>query len=509
MTKQQPFTKKIKIIIVCIIAIIIALGVFSLTKKEQNISINEFSSLDLKNINNAYLYENMLYFSINNKDYKILANDEIIKKILNHTSIENKVEFDYSIILLLIMIGVFIYYLMYIRSLSTKQGSSSHPINNMLKPEFRFVIKTDSNFNDVIGQTKAKNELRKLSVLFKKNNSSFVKGVLLTGASGVGKTMLARALANECGVNFLYQSASSFNEIFVGLGAKRVRELFANAKKLAPCIVFIDEIDALGKQRGNALANDSENTLNELLTQIDGFSELKNVLIIAATNRADVLDNALLRRFDRKIHFTLPTYNDRLEFLKDLVAKDLISPDYNLDYLAFISRDFSGASFKSLENELRLKNKLSEDEIMLEILNIKHGISEDLHLNESERYIQAIYQAGKITMAKICDARLVYADLFHFEYFYPNENIKSFSEIKNEIKILLSGMLANEMFLGENYDNFAKDNEKIQKLSKFYMEFEIGILEEECKEFLKAYEIDIKQLADELTQKERIFFKDK
>lgn len=509
MIKQQPFTKKIKIIIACIIASIIALGIFSLSKKEHNISLNEFLALDLKNINNVYLYDNMLHFALDNKDYKILADEEIIKKILKYKSVENKVDFDYSIILLLIMIGIFVYYLIYIRSLSSKQSTSTHPINNMLKPEFRFVLRTNNDFSDVIGQDKAKKELRKLSVLFKKDNSCLIKGVLLTGASGVGKTMLARALANECGVNFLYQSASSFNEIFVGLGAKRVRELFANAKKLAPCIVFIDEIDALGKARGNALANDSENTLNELLTQIDGFSELKNVLVITATNRADVLDSALLRRFDRKIHFTLPTFDDRLEFLRQLVKKGLISPDYNLDYLAYISRDFSGASFKSLENELLLNDRLSENEIMLEILNIKYGISEDLYLNENEAYIQAIYQAGKITMAKICDARLVYADLFRLEYFYQNENIRSFSEIKNEIKILLSGMLANEIFLLEVYNNFSKDNEKIQNLSKFYMEFDLGNLEEECKEFLKAYEEEIRNTANELMINKRIFFKDK
>lgn len=506
MTKIKPFTKNIKIIITCIILAIIALGIFSLSKKEQNISLNEFSSLELKNISNAYIYENMLYFSINDKDYKILADEEIVKKILKYKSVENKTEFDYSIILLLIMIGVFIYYLMYIRSLSAKQGTSTHPINNVLKPEFRFVIKTDNNFNDVIGQFKAKEELRKLSSIFKTNNPCLIKGVLLTGASGVGKTMLARALANECGVNFLYQSASSFNEIFVGLGAKRVRELFANAKKLAPCIVFIDEIDALGKQRGNALANDSENTLNELLTQIDGFSELKNVLVIAATNRADVLDTALLRRFDKKIHFTLPNYSDRIEFFKQLVKKDLISSDFNLDYLAYISKGFSGASFKSLENELLLRDRLSEREIINEILVIKHGISEDLELSENEQYIQAIYQAGKITMAKICDANLIYANLFTFEYFYPNEHIKSFSEIKNEIKILLSGMLANELFLGENYNNFSKDRDKIQELSKFYVEFEISSLEEECKEYLKAYEEEIKNTANELLLNKEIFF---
>lgn len=504
MTKTKPYIKTLKIIIIAIFLGLISLGIFFIiNKQDESISLEKFNELINTKISNAYIYEDTLYFNANNKNYSILANDEIIKKVLEKTHIDKKIDFDYSIPLLIIMIIIFLYYVYYIRSLEqkSKQGINQHPINNLLKPEFKFVIKTDDNFNDVIGQNKAKKELKKLSAIF--NNNISIKGVLLTGASGVGKTMLARALATECGVNFLYQSASSFNEIFVGLGARRVRELFANARKIAPCIVFIDEIDALGKQRGNSLASDSENTLNELLTQIDGFNELKNVLIIAATNRADTLDDALLRRFDKVIHFTLPNYSDRCEFLNKLVSKNLISKNENINYLAKISHGFSGSSFKTLENELLLDKNIN---ITKQILSQKHGINEDLELNDSEKQAQAIYQAGKIIMAKICDAKLIYANLFYFEYYFENEHIKTFSQIKNEIKILLSGVLANELILEETYNNFKEDNNKIEKLLDFYIKVDLDELQNECKEFLQAYQDDIKQIASDLLHNNEIFF---
>lgn len=504
---KQKFNKKIKIIFACIVLALISLAIFFVSKSPKNISLFEFENLRQYELKNVYLYDDMIYFSVNNKEYSILANNEIMQDILKTTSISKKSDFDYSMVFMLFMLIAFLYYLYYLRSFYKKPSNqTSEFVNNVLKPEYKFVLQSNIKFDDVIGQTKAKNELKKLSVIFSENKTPLIKGVLLTGASGVGKTMLAKALANACGVNFLYQSASSFNEIFVGLGAKRVRELFNNAKKAAPCIIFIDEIDALGKNRGSALANDSENTLNELLIQIDGFSELKNVLVIAATNRVDVLDNALLRRFDKKIYFTLPTYNDRLEFLKQLVSKDLISPNYNLDYLAYISREFNGANFKSLENELLTSKKLSQKDLIKEIFNIKYGISEILELNKDEQYIQAVYQAGKIVMAKICDMKLVYADLFNFEYFYENEHIKSSSQIKNEIKVLLSGVLSNEIFFGEKYNNFLKDSEKIQELLKLNKEFEIEILNNECKEYLKVYKNDIKNLANDLLNNKEIFF---
>ena len=224
---------------------------------------------------------------------------------------------------------------------------------------------TKTNFKDVAGLTEEKEEVKEL-IDFLKNPKRFQamgaripKGVLLAGPPGTGKTLLARAVAGEAKVPFYYISGSDFVELFVGIGASRVRDMFKQAKMNAPCLIFIDEIDAVGRQRGTGLGgghDEREQTLNQLLTEMDGFGPHEGIIVIAATNRPDVLDPALLRpgRFDRQVTVGLPDKNARAEILKVHARNKILDKSITLEYLAKRTPGFSGADLENLLNEAAL-----------------------------------------------------------------------------------------------------------------------------------------------------------
>ena len=221
---------------------------------------------------------------------------------------------------------------------------------------------TNTTFVDVAGCDEAKYELMEV-VDYLKNPDKYEqagakipKGVLLEGSPGTGKTLLARAVAGEAGVPFISASGSEFIEMFVGVGASRVRKLFENANKNAPCVIFIDEIDAVGRQRGAGIAggnDEREQTLNQILTNMDGFSSTTGIIVIAATNRADILDNALTRpgRFDRKVRVPLPSLEGRKSIFGVHLRNKQIGPDVDVHELATITTQFSGADIANLANE--------------------------------------------------------------------------------------------------------------------------------------------------------------
>jgi cell division protease FtsH len=272
-------------------------------------------------------------------------------------------------------------------------------------------------FNDVAGSKEAKEELKEV-VDFLKNPQKFLdigaripRGVLLVGAPGTGKTLLARAVAGEANVPFFHISGSEFVELFVGVGASRVRDLFSTAKKVAPAIVFIDEIDAVGRQRRTGLGgghDEREQTLNQILVEMDGFDRDTNIIVIAATNRPDVLDPALLRpgRFDRRIILDLPDINERKEILKIHLRGKKTSQDVELEEISQRTPGFSGADLANLVNEAailaaRNNKKVIEQNDFLEAMEkVVLGPERKSHiLTQKEREITAYHEAGHALVA--------------------------------------------------------------------------------------------------------------
>ena len=324
-------------------------------------------------------------------------------------------------------------------------------------------------FKDVAGISEVKEELLEI-IDYLKNPKyyqelgiSLPKGVLLVGPPGVGKTMIAKAVAGEAGVPFFYQSGSSFVQIYVGMGAKRVRELFMRAKAKSPSIIFIDEIDAVGKARGNARSDEREATLNQLLTEMDGFEDSSGVIVIAATNKIEVLDEALLRsgRFDRRIYVELPNLSER-EHILQLYLSDK-KYDLDISEIARLCVGFSGAALASLVNEsalnaLRRKSKLIQKEDILATKDkVLVGKKKALSLSENEKEILALYQSAKALSAYWLEVDFDKIGLVNESFRQIDKELTSKQELMSKIKVALSGNIAVECIYQQTFSN-AKDD---------------------------------------------------
>jgi len=342
---------------------------------------------------------------------------------------------------------------------------------------------TGVTFEDVAGCDQSKLELTEV-VDFLKYPEKFTKvgaktprGVLLEGPPGTGKTLLARAVAGEAGVPFISTSGSEFVEMFVGVGASRIRSLFGEAKKNAPCIIFIDEIDAIGRQRsgggGFATNDEREQTLNQILTEMDGFSGNTGVIVLAATNRGDVLDTALLRpgRFDRRVPVDLPDKQGRVDILKVHCRNKPLADEVDLGEIAGRTIGFSGASLKNLMNEAaimaarRNKDTISWPEIDYAIDRLTVGLAKTTGMNNPSRQrLVAYHEAGHAVMAALTEGYDTVAKLTiiprsngagGFTLFTPSEDrmesgLYSLRYLKAQLAVALGGRVAEELVFGDD-----------------------------------------------------------
>ena len=349
-------------------------------------------------------------------------------------------------------------------------------------------------FKDIAGSNEAKEELQEI-VEFLRSPQKFTaigaripKGVLLVGPPGTGKTLLARAVSGEANVPFFHISGSEFVEMFVGVGASRVRSLFGKAKKHAPCIVFIDEIDAVGRQRGAGIGgshDEREQTLNQILVEMDGFETDTQVIVVAATNRPDVLDKALLRpgRFDRQVVLDFPDIKERIAILKIHAKKVPTDKGVDLKTIAQRTSGFSGADLQNLVNEAAIlaarKNKkiVSMDDLLPSIEKVLLGPERKSHvLSDKEKKITACHEAGHALVAHILPS----ADPVHkisiisrgraggYTFSVPSEDkhLHSKADFSDELSVLMGGFAAEKLVFNEITTGASSDLQKATELAK-------------------------------------------
>ena len=388
-----------------------------------------------------------------------------------------------SVIILAMTIGLFVYMI--------KQTGGGMHINSFGRANIKSSTKKKTTFKDVAGADEEKLELAEI-VDFLKNPKKYndigarvPKGVLLMGPPGTGKTLLAKAVAGEADVPFFSMSGSDFVEMFVGVGASRVRDLFYKAKEKAPCIIFIDEIDAVGRARGNRMSiggnDERENTLNQLLTEMDGFGTNSGVIILAATNRADILDQALLRagRFDRQIHVDLPDVNERRAIFEVHLRPIKKADDLDLDFLSRQTPGFSGADIANVCNEAALiaarhsHATVTKEDFLSAVDRIIGGLEKKTKvMTTDEKRTIAIHEAGHATVSW----HLQYANplvkvtivprgrALGAAWYLPEERqITTREQMLDEMCATLGGRAAEEIFTGHISSGAMNDLERVTK----------------------------------------------
>ena len=505
--KPKPFVNIILTTVLFFVIIIIFYSIFSVGEKEvKEVTISDVANQvvagNVKKIEvagdklNITFADDTVAFSKKEEGGTLsetLANFGITGEQLSkiEVAIKNEKGFGFWLINVLPFLVPIIFLLLFfwlmarqVRGIGTQAftfGQSKARITDPKDPNQRIT------FKDVAGVKEAKEELKEI-VDFLKNPKKFIeigakipKGVLLTGPAGTGKTLLARAVAGEAQVPFFHLSGSEFVELFVGVGASRVRDLFKMAKKAAPAIIFVDEIDAVGRVRGVGLGggnDEREQTLNQILVEMDGFEQNEKIIVMAATNRADVLDPALVRpgRFDRRVLLDLPDRNDREEILKIHSRGKPFGEDVNLRTIAERTPGFSGADLSSLMNEGAIlaarenRKQISQFDLVRSIEKVLLGPERKSHLfSKKEREITAYHEAGHALVA----STLPFADPVHkvsivarghaggYTMNLPIEERRLISkkEFLDQVAVTLGGYAAEQMIFDDITTGPASDLE--------------------------------------------------
>ena len=516
--------------------VLLGLFLFALLRdNSQPITLDKSVELFEKGlIKRAILADDKVYLVTQNDTYRI-PTVLIDKNMLSEVHVETGTgNYAVQILMVLTLILIFggIFYRMNIKEVFTQEATPTSSSSGSALSEPITPSHSSIKFKDVGGISDVKIELEEIIDFlrspkkYKNFGAKMPRGVLLVGPPGVGKTMIAKAVAGEANVPFYYQSGASFVQIYVGMGAKRVRELFVQAKRNAPSIIFIDEIDAVGRVRGANRNDEREATLNQLLTEMDGFEDSSGVVVVAATNKIDVLDPALLRsgRFDRRIFVDLPTLDERVAILDKYFEKMIHEVDTK--EVAKMTVGFNGASLATLVNEAALealrqnRHNISMQEVLAVKDKVIFGKKKVKSYSEDEKNLQALYQAAKALSA--------YWFEVPFEKFTMiNDGLKPYDvdlvskhTLFSYIKVMLSGMAICEIHYGEHSSNVTDDLKEAKAVISLILE-SYGMGEQiiaspkdnallmnklyaETKEFLNGMQVQIQALQKELITKEHI-----
>lgn len=504
---QKPTQPWVRNMIFCILIIGIIIALFYLTSSpfRKEISFETFSA-DLQESKIEKVQYTTKYIEIYYTDktvsYMGTANTDLVQsaiedynstkdlvKVQQYAEIESSGSWSYIIYFAVIFLGATLIISMFTKALGKTQKQSFDFTKNRAR-----IYQSNKTFADVAGADEEKEEVQEI-VEFLKNPKKFTdmgaripKGVLLVGPPGTGKTLLAKAISGEAEVPFFTISGSDFMELFVGVGASRVRDLFNQAKHAAPCIVFIDEIDAIGRQRGTGMGggnDEREQTLNQLLVQMDGFETNEGIIVIAATNRADILDPALLRpgRFDRQIYIHIPDVKGREEILKVHSTNKKFDKTVDFKQVARITSGFTGAEIENLLNESAIiatkKNKKS-----ISITDITEGIDKitmgpqkrSRVVTQKDREITAFHEAGHAIVGKLVQN----SDPIHEISIVPRGNAAGYtvsrpdtddthitkSKLNDMIVMMLAGRVAEKLFLNDITTGASNDIERATSIAR-------------------------------------------
>ena len=423
------------------------------------------------------------------RDYGINPNKVVINVDNPNNGSSQLFDLAITVIPILLIIGFF--YVM----MRQAQGQGNQAMNfGKSRARLYGSDKKKVTFKEVAGADEAKQELTEI-VEFLKFPSKFEalgakipKGVLLFGPPGTGKTLLARAVAGEAGVPFFSIAGSDFVEMFVGVGASRVRDLFMKAKKNAPCIIFIDEIDAVGRQRGTGMGgghDEREQTLNQILVEMDGFEQGTNVIVMAATNRPDVLDPALLRpgRFDRRVTLDSPDYRSRVAILEVHSVGKPLDKDADLEEIAKKTPGFSGADLENLMNEAAIlaarldKKKISRSDLNSSVEKVLMGPERKTHvMNTKEKEITAFHEAGHAIVAhmlanahpvnKVSIISRGRAGGFTWQLPDEDRHLTSVTDYKDDMAVMLGGRMAEKIIFGDITNGASNDLQKASQMAR-------------------------------------------